>query len=264
MQAAGGKLLVDHDGAIGRLTINQPERRNAFSFVMWQALPELLAGLNADEAIRVVVLRGAGGQAFSAGNDISEFGERRATKEGVAEYDAATRRAYEALAGLPKPVIAAIEGYCIGGGLEVALLCDMQIAADNARFAVTPARLGLGYKYEDVALLVRSIGVKHTKEILLTGRQFSADEALKMGLVNYVVPAAALEGFVDETAHGIAENAPLSLKAAKLIIAEAAKGPGQANLALCQRLVDACHASADYQEGQRAFAEKRKPRFTGR
>lgn len=264
MQAAGGKLLLDRDGPIGRLTLNQPERRNAFSLAMWKALPDVLAALAADEAIRVVVMRGAGGKAFSAGNDISEFGEHRATKEGVNAYNAATRSAYDALVDLPKPVIAVIEGYCIGGGLEVALLCDIQIAADNARFAVTPARLGLGYKYDDVALLVRSVGARHAKEILLTGRQFSTEDALRMGLVNHVVPAGELESFVDEIARTIADNAPLSLKAAKLIIAEATKGPGQADLALCERLVDACHASADYQEGQRAFAEKRKPKFTGR
>ncbi len=258
------QLIAEKDGAIGRLIINNPQRRNAFSFDMWQALSKLLGDFTADDAIRVVVLKGAGGKAFSAGNDISEFKQRRSTKAQIAEYDAITARAYEMLGSLSKPTIAMIEGYCIGGGLEVALLCDLQIAADTARFAVTPARLGLGYKYEDVRLLVDNVGPKYAKEILFTARQFSATQAQQMGIVNRVVPADELAAFVEQYAQTIADNAPLSLKAAKQIIAETVKGPDRADLDLCQQLVDACHASADYQEGQRAFAEKRKPKFTGR
>jgi enoyl-CoA hydratase/carnithine racemase len=264
MQPATDQLIAERDGAIGRLIINNPQRRNAFSFAMWQALPSLLADFVADEAIRVVVLKGAGGKAFSAGNDISEFKERRSTKAQIAEYDTVTARAYETLISLSKPTIAMIEGYCVGGGLEVALLCDLQIAADTARFAVTPARLGLGYKYDDVHLLVSNVGPKYAKEILFTARQFSAAEAQQMGIVNRAVPEDELAAFVDQYARTIADNAPLSIQAAKQIIAETVKGPDRADLDLCQRLVDACHASVDYQEGQRAFAEKRKPRFTGR
>lgn len=264
MQRSTDKLIAEKDGAIGRLIINNPSKRNAFSFAMWQALPAVLEDFVNDEAIRVVILNGAGGQAFSAGNDISEFRERRSSKEQITEYDATTARAYQILVSLSKPTIAMIEGYCVGGGLEVALLCDLQIAADTARFAVTPARLGLGYKYDDIRLLVSNVGPKYAKEILFTARQFSAVEALQMGIVNRVVPADELAAFVDQYAQTIADNAPLSIKAAKLIIDEAAKGYGAADTDLCQRLVDACHASADYQEGQRAFAEKRKPKFTGR
>ncbi len=264
MQSLKDQLIAEKDGAIGRLIINNPQRRNAFSFAMWQALPELLGDFTADDAIHVVVLKGAGGKAFSAGNDISEFKQRRSTKAQIVEYDAVTACAYEALISLSKPTIAMIEGYCIGGGLEVALLCDLQIAADTARFAVTPARLGLGYKYDDVHLLVSNVGPKYAKEILFTARQFSAAEAQQMGIVNRVVPADELAAFVEQYAQTIADNAPLSIKAAKQIIGETVKGPGRADLGLCQRLVDACHASADYQEGQRAFAEKRKPKFTGR
>jgi enoyl-CoA hydratase/carnithine racemase len=264
MASATHQLVAQKDGAIGRLTINNPERRNAFSFAMWQSLPAILEDLGADAKIRVVILRGAGGQAFSAGNDISEFKQRRSTAQGIAEYEAVTARAYKALVSLDKPTIAMIEGYCIGGGVELALLCDMQIAAETARFAITPARLGLGYKYEDVRLLVGNVGPKFAKEILFTGRQFSADEACRMSLVNRVVPAQGLADAVEEYAQTIAANAPLSVKAAKKIIAEATKESGQADLELCQRLVDACHASEDYREGQRAFAEKRKPNFTGR
>jgi enoyl-CoA hydratase/carnithine racemase len=264
MQSPTEQLIAEKDGAIGRLIINNPRRRNAFSFAMWQALPELLGDFTADEAIRVVVLKGAGAKAFSAGNDISEFKQRRSTKAQIAEYDAVTTRAYETLVSLNKPSIAMIEGYCIGGGLEVALLCDLQIAADTARFAVTPARLGLGYKYDDVRLLVSNVGPKYAKEILYTARQFSAAEAQQMGIVNRVVPVDELAAFVDQYAQAIADNAPLSMQAAKQIVGETVKGPERADLDLCQRLVDACHASADYQEGQRAFVEKRKPKFTGR
>jgi enoyl-CoA hydratase/carnithine racemase len=264
MQSPTEQLIAEKDGAIGRLIINNPRRRNAFSFAMWQALPELLDDFTADEAIRVVVLKGAGAKAFSAGNDISEFKGRRSTKAQIAEYDAVTARAYETLVSLNKPSIAMIEGYCIGGGLEVALLCDLQIAADTARFAVTPARLGLGYKYDDVRLLVSNVGPKYAKEILYTARQLSAAEAQQMGIVNRVVPVDELAAFVDQYAQAIADNAPLSIRAAKQIVGETVKGPECADLDLCQRLVDACHASADYQEGQRAFVEKRKPKFTGR
>ncbi|MDX1488086.1 MAG: enoyl-CoA hydratase [Acidiferrobacterales bacterium] len=264
MQPATNKLIAEKDGRIGRLIINNPAKRNAFSFAMWQALPVVLADFAADDDIRVVTLRGAGGQAFSAGNDISEFKDRRSSKEKIAEYDAATAHAYETLSTLTKPTIAVIEGYCVGGGLEVALLCDLQIAADTARFAVTPARLGLGYKYDDVRLLVSNVGPKYAKEILFTARQFNAEEAQQMGIVNRVVPAGELAALVDQYAQTIATNAPLSIKAAKQIVAETVKGPGRMDLDLCQRLVDACHASADYQEGQRAFAEKRKPKFAGR
>lgn len=264
MQSATDRLIAEKDGPIGRVIINNPAKRNAFSFAMWQALPVVLEHFAADDDIRVVILRGAGGQAFSAGNDISEFKDRRSSKERIAEYDAATAHAYETLSSLSKPTIAAIEGHCVGGGLEVALLCDLQIAADTARFAVTPARLGLGYKYDDVRLLVSNVGPKYAKEVLFTARQFSADEAQQMGIVNRVVAADELAAFVERYAQTIAANAPLSIKAAKQIIAETVKSPGRADFDLCQRLVDACHASADYQEGQRAFAEKRKPNFTGR
>jgi enoyl-CoA hydratase/carnithine racemase len=264
MQPTTDKLIAEKDGPVGRLTFNNPARRNAISFAMWQALPTLIEAFASDDAIRVIILKGVGGQAFSAGNDISEFKQRRSSKQGIAEYDAATHRAYDALISIDKPTIAMIEGFCIGGGLEVALLCDIQIAADNARFAVTPAKLGLGYKLDDMRLLVGNVGPKYAKEILFTGRPFSAEEARQMGMINRVVAAQSLSESVEEYAQTIAANAPLSIKAAKQIIAEVAKGPGQADLDLCQRLVDACHASEDYKEGQHAFAEKRKPNFTGR
>lgn len=258
------KLRVAKNAGIATLTLNQPEKRNAISFEMWETLPKILADLEGDAAIRVVIVRGEGGKAFSAGNDISEFEEKRSGAEAVAEYNAVSRHALETLGAFPKPTIAMIEGYCIGGGIEIALLCDLQIATEGSRFAVPAAKLGLGYRYHDIRLLVDAIGAGATKEMLFTGRLFSAEEALAMGLVRRVVPAPNLATMVEELARSIAENAPLTVKAAKLMAAQAIRDPGVADRALCERLVDACHASEDYAEGRSAFREKRKPRFKGR
>jgi enoyl-CoA hydratase/carnithine racemase len=258
------RILAERDGAIARFVINNPERRNAMSFAMWQRMGEVFETWAEDEEVRAVVVRGAGDKAFSAGNDISEFKEHRSSRESIDEYSRVTARAYEALRSIPKPTIARIDGFCIGGGLEISQLCDIQIAADSARFAVTPAKLGLGYKLDDVMLLTQNMSMKHVKELLITGRMFSADEALRMGLVNRVVPASGLDTAVDEYASMIAANAPLSVKAAKLIVLEAQKESAKRDQERCQKLVDACHASGDYREGQKAFAEKRKPQFRGR
>jgi len=258
------KILAERDGPIARFVINNPERRNALSFAMWQRMGEIFETWAQDDAVRAIVVRGAGDKAFSAGNDISEFKQRRSSRESIDEYSRVTARAYAALRDIPKPTIACIQGFCIGGGLEISQLCDLQIAADSARFAVTPAKLGLGYKLEDVLLLTENMHAKHVKELLMTGRMLSADEALHMGLVNRVVAASELDATIDEYASMIAGNAPLSVRAAKLITHEAYKPGTQRDETLCQALVDACHSSEDYREGQRAFAEKRKPRFVGR
>lgn len=258
------KLRVAKSDGIATLTLNQPEKRNAISFEMWKTLPRILADLEGDATIRVVIVRGEGGQAFSAGNDISEFEEKRSGANAITEYNAVSRHALESLGTLPKPTIAMIEGYCIGGGIEIALLCDLQIAAEGSRFAVPAAKLGLGYRYHDIRLLVDAVGAGATKEMLFTGRLFSAEEALAMGLVRRVVSAQSLATTVEELARSIAENAPLTVKAAKLMAAQAIRDPGIADRALCDRLVDACHASEDYAEGRLAFREKRKPRFKGR
>jgi enoyl-CoA hydratase/carnithine racemase len=258
------KILTRKDGPIARFEINTPARRNAMSFAMWQRMGTVFETWAEDDEVRAIIVRGAGDKAFSAGNDIYEFKEHRSDRAGIDEYTRVTARAYKALGQNPKPTIARIEGFCIGGGLEIAQLCDLQIAADSAQFAVTPAKLGLGYKLEDVMLLARNTSMKHAKELLMTGRIFSADEALHMGLVNRVVTASELDATVDACAAMIADNAPLSVKAAKLIVHEAYKTDETRDRTLCQALVDACHASEDYLEGQKAFSEKRKPRFSGR
>ncbi len=258
------RILADVDGFVGRFTINNAGKRNCMSLAMWQRMGEVFEAWADDPAVRVIIVRGAGDACFCAGNDISEFATLRSTPESIADYTAVTDRAYRAFQAIPKPTIARIAGFCIGGGLEVAQLCDLQIAAETATFGVTPAKLGLGYKLDDVRLLTASVSAKAAKEILFTGRRFPAADALRWGLVNRVVTEADLDATVEAYAQEIAANAPLSVKAAKVVVCEAVKEAADRNSAACQALVDACHESEDYREGQRAFAEKRPPQFKGR
>ena len=257
-------LLTEVDGGIARFTINRPEKRNAMTLAMWERMGDVFEAWADDEKVRVIVVRGAGDKCFCAGNDISEFKDKRSTPDQIAHYNAVTTRTYAALKNIPKPTIARVEGSCMGGGLEVSQLCDLQIAADTALFAVPPAKLGLGYKLDDTSLLVDNIGAKAAKELLLTGRRFPAADALRWGMVNRVVPAPDLDNTVDAYAQEIAANAPLSVKTGKLIANEAAKESQDRDLAMCQALVDACNNSEDIKEGQLAFAEKRPPQFTGK
>jgi enoyl-CoA hydratase/carnithine racemase len=212
------KLAVRTEDGIGWLTLNQPEKRNALSLVMWRNLPQVMAHFTADPSVRVVVVRGAGDKAFSAGADISEFGAVRATPEDRRLYDEAVAAAYAAMQDLPKLSIAMIDGVCIGGGAEVAMECDVQIAAARARFAVTPARLGLGYNLADTARLVRHVGAKNAKEILATAHFYTAAEAHRMGWINHVAGDDALEAYVRDYAAAVAANAPLTVRTAKFLI----------------------------------------------
>lgn len=258
------KMIQRKDDGVGWLIFNNPAKLNAVSFEMWQATHEILDDFAHDPAVRVVVVRGAGGKAFVSGADISKFEDERAEAEAVERYNANSEKAYVALLGHAKPTIAMIEGYCIGGGAGLAVCCDLRIAAEDARFAIPAAKLGLGYGLSRLRRLIDLVGPSFTKEIFFTARQFSAAEALTMGLVNRVVPVAELEAYVTGYARRIAENAPLTVNAVKRIVAEAMKDPGERDIALCERLVAECFASQDYIEGRRAFMEKRKPVFTGR
>lgn len=264
MQLGTDKVIGHIDGAVGHLTLNQPEKLNAMSHGMWSGVIEAMAAFAADDGVRVVILRGAGGRAFCAGADISEFDTLRHTPEAVAKYDGNVRTALDAITEIDKPTIAHIEGYCVGGGFELALCCDLRFATDSSKFGIPAAKLGLGYGFEDVRALVRTVGPAVAKEILFTARRFDAHEAMQMGLVNRVLPADDLAGFVSETAAAITSNAPLTHKASKRTIHEVLKDRELRDEALCKRLVEACFASADYAEGRKAFMEKRTAQFQGR
>jgi enoyl-CoA hydratase/carnithine racemase len=263
-QPLTSKMLAEKDGPIGRLVFNNPARHNAVSLDMWEAVARIIDDFEQDDAIRVIVVSGAGGRAFVSGADISEFKERRASEEAAAAYAKISEGARLRLQETPKPTIAMIQGYCIGGGVGTALACDLRIAAEGSKFGIPAAKLGLGYAYDGIKKLVDLVGPAYAREIFFTARQFTAEEALRMGLVNRVVPAETLEGVVNECCASIAANAPLTVRAAKVAIREALKDESLRDLALCKRLVDDCFASADYAEGRTAFMEKRRPVFHGR
>jgi len=261
----GIETLVGRKAApIGWLIFNNPARRNAVSVEMWAAIPEVMAAFEADPEIRLVVVAGAGGQAFVSGADISQFKDQRADPASEARYSAVSGAGHAALAKFSKPTVAMIRGYCIGGGLAVALGCDLRIAAEGSRFGIPAARLGLGYAFPGLAALTALVGPAYAREIMFTARQFETDEALRMGLVNRVVRAADLEAVVADYAAMIGANAPLTLKAAKLAIAAALQDPERRDLAKVEAAITDCFASEDYAEGRTAFLEKRKPVFRGR
>lgn len=258
------KILARKDGRVGYIIFNNPERHNAMSLDMWEATTTILADYRKDDNVRVVVLTGAGNKAFISGADISKFGSERASQDAVVRYNAATERAYGGLHDFPKPTIAMIRGYCIGGGLGMAISCDIRIAADNARFAVPAAKLGLGYDYAGLRRLIDVVGPSFTKEIFFTARQFDVEEARVMGLVNRVVPEAGLEEFVKSYADMIAGNAPLTVESVKFIVGQALGDESRRDMAAIAASVKRCFDSQDYIEGRTAFMEKRKPAFTGK
>ncbi len=258
------KMLAEKQDGIGWMTFNNPARRNATSLEMWQAIADIVEDFAADPAVRVVVMRGAGDKAFVSGADISQFEDQRADAEGARRYNAVAEGARAAMAGLEKPFIAMIRGYCLGGGVAIAMAADLRIASDDACFGIPAARLGIAYGMGYLKKLVDLVGPAYAKEILLTARRLSAQEALKIGLVNRVVPVAELEPVVRETCATIIDNAPLSLIANKAIIDEIAKDPAERDPARLEELARRCYDSADYAEGRRAFMEKRKPVWTGR
>jgi enoyl-CoA hydratase len=257
------RILAHKDGPIGIATFNNPEKHNALSLEMWQRMGEILDAFSADADIRVVVLTGAGGKAFVSGADISKFASERATAEGAAVYNETVDRVCERLYAFPKPTIAMINGFCMGGGLAIAVSCDMRIASTNAVFALPAAKLGLGYGYAGLRRCMETIGPAATKEIFFTARRFGCEEALRWGLLNRAVAPEALAATVMEIASTIADNAPLTLAAVKRIAVEILKDPDTRDMAACDAMVAACFASDDYKEGRTAFLEKRKPRFRG-
>lgn len=258
------RMIARIEDAVGWMIFNNPARRNAVSLDMWAAVPAILDRFEADPAVRVIVLRGEGDKAFVAGADISQFEQQRSSREGVAQYDAVSKQAALRLEQTEKPTIAMIRGFCIGGGVGLAADCDLRIAADDAKFGVPAARLGLGYGAEGVKRLMNLVGPANTREIFYTARHFTAAEGLAMGFFNRVTPADALEPYVRSYCAMIAANAPLTLKALKRTVAELSRSSGVEDRDLCARLVRDCFDSEDYIEGRRAFMEKRQPVFRGR
>ena len=264
MKLQSDKILAHADGPIGWITFNNPARHNAMSLEMWGDLATAVEAFGSNPAVRVVVLRGAGTRAFVSGVDISEFDSTQASAEKMRDYGQVAALGNRALRRLDKPLIAMIQGYCVGGGLAIALNADIRMASPSALFGMPVARFGMGHDFPSVAALARAVGPSAVRDILFSARLFGAEEAMKLRLVNRVVAEEEIEHEVQDYAATVAANAPLTIRAAKAAVNEFERDPSKRDLARVQELVNACFDSSDYREGRRAFAEKRPPRFEGR
>ncbi len=258
------EILVERQGPIATVVFNRPRMRNAFNLAMWTALPEVIEGLNRDAAVRAIVFRGAGEEAFASGADISEFRENRKDRATAEAYGARTEAAYRALESTPKPTVAMIYGFCMGGAVAIAMACDLRFSADTGRFGIPAARLGIVYGLHSVRRLVSLVGPAAAKDILFSGRTFDAAEALALGFVSRVLPAPELAGVTYDYLTKVADNAPLSVQAAKLVVEAVVEDGGVARAADIDRVQIRAFESEDYREGTTAFLEKRRPNFRGR
>lgn len=261
---SGGKLLASVENGVGLITFNQPEKRNAMSVEMWAGVAEVLADWSANPEIRVLVLTGAGDKAFVSGADISQFEKLRGSAEAQREYSRLTEPGRNSLAAFPKPVIARVRGFCLGGGLAIAMRADIRIAAADSTYGIPAARLGIAYTFDAVRALVALVGPAHARMLLYSGRRIGSAEAMRIGLVNQVVPDDELDETVRDLAATIAENAPLSIRASKLAVEAVLLDPDERDDAALAAAAEACFASEDYAEGRRAFLEKRRPTFRGK
>jgi len=253
------------EGPLLHIRFDNPAKHNALSVDMWEAIPRLLAQAEGDEAVRCVVLSGEGGKSFISGADISQFEDMRAQKEAVKKYEVLAEEALEGIYEFSKPTIACIRGYCVGGGVNVAISCDLRVASTDSTFFVPATRLGLGYRMSAMRNLTHLVGPGNAKDIFFTARRLDAAEAQRMGLVNRIAEPDGLEALLGEYTGAIASGAPLTIKAGKRIIREILKTDGEpVDMELCRRLILDCFESEDYVEGRRAFMEKRKPDFRGK
>jgi enoyl-CoA hydratase/carnithine racemase len=258
------RIIAEKQGPVGWLTFNNSARRNAISIDMWEAIPEVLDRFEQDAEIRVIVLKGEGDKAFVSGADVSQYEKQRSSAEGIQYYEEIASRVQDRLQGCDKVLVAMIRGYCLGAGINISLCCDLRIAAEDARLGIPAAKLGLGYRASSLKNLVDTVGPAYAREVLVTGRQFKAEEAKAMGLVHRVTPVAELESLVLEYCAMISDNAPLTIRASKRIVRELLKPSAAFDAQACAALVKQCFDSQDYIEGRRAFMEKRKPVFQGK
>ncbi len=261
---AEGKILQSVSDGVGVITFNNPEKRNAMSLDMWEGLGHALIELRDDPTVRVVILVGAGDKAFVSGADISQFEKTRHNAQASEEYSRRSAAQRALLADYPKPTIACIRGFCLGGGMQVAMLSDIRIAAENSQFGIPAAKLGIAYGYDGLRHLVSLVGPSWARLMMYTGMRIDSAEALRIGLVDRVVSDGELWNATTEIARTISGNAPLAIKAAKITIAQVLKDPGDRDMDAIQKIGMDCMDSEDFREGRRAFMEKRKPRFTGR
>jgi enoyl-CoA hydratase/carnithine racemase len=258
------ELRISVQDGVGTIVFSNPAKVNAMSYDMWQAVPKAFAQLDADPSVRLVVCKGDGEKAFISGADISQFEKLRGTVEAQVVYNQAVDAAYQAPMNCSKPVIASIRGICIGGGLGFAAACDLRICSEDAVFRMPAARLGLGYSPAGVRRFMNVLGPANTVDIFMSARKFGAQEALRMGFVSQVVPAAELEKATAAYCRMVAENAPLTVAAAKYAVQQWMRDEKDRDLARATKLVEACFASEDHKEGRKAFMEKRTPVFKGR
>src|ERR1700709_643529 len=261
---ADGKIVQSVTGGVGVITFNNPAKRNAMSLDMWEGLGQALVELRDDPDVRAVILTGAGDKAFVSGADISQFEKTRHNAEASEEYSKRSAAQRALLADYPKPTIACIRGFCLGGGMQVAMLADIRFAADNSQFGIPAAKLGIAYGYDGLKHLVSLVGPSWARLIMYTGMRIDSAEALRIGLVDRVVADAELWNATMEIARTISGNAPLAIKAAKITIAQVIKDPDKRDMNAIKQVGTDCMDSADFREGRQAFMEKRKPKFTGK
>ena len=258
-----GTVRYETENGIARLVLDQPQKMNAMSYEMWASLPDLVARAEADREVRAIVVAGEGGRAFCAGADISQFGEKRDSATETRAYDEAYLQGCAALVQAAKPTIALIRGICFGGGFGLAMSCDLRLARADSRFRIPAARLGLGYAYEGVRMLVAKLGFGPASDLLLSARIITGEEALRLGVVTALWGAESFEQEACDYLARIAGNAPLTLRALKHALSELTRPESERDIAAVEASIAACFSSTDYREGQRAFKEKREPAFTG-